>query len=57
LQGSTILCADCQKCFCSKKALEDAAEQVSTQHEQSEPWLQLQHINGYTGEDSSHLPG
>ncbi|DBA73164.1 TPA: hypothetical protein ACH3X2_010098 [Trebouxia sp. C0005] len=33
-----------------KKALEDAAEQVSAQHEQSEPWLQLQHINGYTGE-------
>ncbi|KAL0036753.1 hypothetical protein WJX79_008645 [Trebouxia sp. C0005] len=37
----------------SKKALEDAAEQVSAQHEQSEPWLQLQHINGYTGVDGN----
>lgn len=44
-----MLSADVFDCICSKKALDEAAEQESSRQETPEAWLQLQHINGYSG--------
>lgn len=44
-----MLSADVFDCICSKKALDEAAEQESSLQETPEAWLQLHHINGYSG--------
>ena len=39
--------------LCSKKAQADTCEHKAAQQEHSHPWLQLKHVNGYTGEHCS----